>query len=160
MARTSASRGTFRKVSGSAVSNDAAISFSAAFLAPLMGMAPDRRVPPRIRIRSIIPQAGPSRPKAMLVAWQTPPRQTESMEDPLCSLRRANRLRNRIFHNIFRVFWAVRRGLAPGLLLAPLQIGPQRRGQFFGGRFCHQNRTLPWADPYVIAAHPLVRAER
>ena len=46
MARTSASRGTLARVSGSGVRSDAAISLRAAFLAPLMGISPfsgDRR---------------------------------------------------------------------------------------------------------------------
>ena len=63
MARTSASLGTLRRTSGSAVSSDAAISFNAAFLAPLTGMAPDRRAPPRMRIRSMIPRNRAGRPE-------------------------------------------------------------------------------------------------
>ena len=57
MARTSASRGMLVRVSGSAVSSDAAISLSAAFLAPLMGISPVRRRPPRMRIRSMVPHS-------------------------------------------------------------------------------------------------------
>ncbi len=50
---TSASLGTLLSVSGSSVRRHAAISGSAAFLAPLIGISPFRRAPPRILIRSM-----------------------------------------------------------------------------------------------------------
>src|ERR1700689_442252 len=53
MARTSARRGTLERLSFSDVSRQAAISFRAAFLAPLMGISPLRRAALRMRIRSI-----------------------------------------------------------------------------------------------------------
>ena len=50
---TSASRGTLSRVSVSGVSSDTIISGSAAFLAPEIGMVPFRRLPPRMRMRSM-----------------------------------------------------------------------------------------------------------
>src|SRR5262249_28922495 len=50
---TSASRGTLARIRGSAVRSDAAMSFRAAFLAPLMGISPFSGCPPRMRIRSM-----------------------------------------------------------------------------------------------------------
>ena len=49
----SASRGTLCRVSVSSVSSAAAISGSAAFLAPPIGILPSSGLPPRMRILSI-----------------------------------------------------------------------------------------------------------
>ena len=134
----------WRRIRGSAVSSDAAISFRAAFLAPLMGISPLSRWPPRMRIRSINPQFGALRPKTMLVARGVPRGQTEIGTDALCRPRWSALRRLGVFLKVFRVFdrFVTRRGRLRRL--APLQIGLQCRGQPFGGRFCHQDRTLPW----------------
>ena len=50
---TSARRGTLPSVKVSGVRRLAIINGNVAFLAPLIGMVPFRRLPPRMRIRSI-----------------------------------------------------------------------------------------------------------
>jgi hypothetical protein len=52
---TSASRGTFSRINVSSVRRLAIINGSVAFLAPEIGIAPFRRWPPTIRIRSMSP---------------------------------------------------------------------------------------------------------
>src|SRR6185437_8605714 len=109
------------RVSGSAVSSEAAISLRAAFLAPLSGISPERRRPPRIRIRSMIPR-------------KTPP-----YGGPACSLPLWNRKRL-AFAGWGRRNWRVFPSLWGGFGLlrgwggfAALKIGAEGRGQPFGG---------------------------
>ncbi len=70
---TSASRGTFSRISGSSVSRLAIISGSVAFFAPEIGMVPFSRAPPTMRIRSIFaPPLRPCRPAACSGGLWTP----------------------------------------------------------------------------------------
>src|SRR3954469_13919288 len=128
MARTSASRGTLVRVRGSGVSSDAAISFRAAFLAPLMGISPFSGRSPRIRMRSM---TYPMNGKGVVAGG---PAQGKPGKD------RTNLSFSGAFWGAFRRF---RRGFGArfgggfgGLgrvgFFAPLEVGPKGRGQLFG----------------------------
>src|SRR5664279_496932 len=121
----SARRGMLRSVTGWSVSSDAAISFSAEFLAPLIGISPLRRLPPRTRILSIFPLGAPA-PVHFLVA-RAMAREQPRKERKLTRLLGGIRAFRRWFGGIAQ--GRLRR--RPGRLLAPLQVLPEGCGKAF-----------------------------
>ena len=140
MARTSARRGTLERLSFSDVSRQAAISFRAAFLAPLMGISPLRRAALRMRIRSIGLHWG----RANGIACRVSARAQRKAPLSAGSRRLWRGGGDRVFLRLFRVFGG-QRGWARKLdLPRPSAFSGWRAGlwQAFRGKIFAMGRGL------------------
>src|SRR5262245_39315976 len=136
---TSASRGTFSRISVSSVSRLAIINGSVAFFAPEIGIVPLRRCPPTIRIRSMpaptsrrgaSPVSCPIKePRHILRNPLPTPSVANCGESPTVPCGRSGNLVFLAIRGLPRCFRRLRRGASAFLRLAPVQIFPQFHGK-------------------------------